>query len=521
MSATTMPKRTGWPKATLIYYVLATLDVIAIVAGLFLSHQIMQVLGTVVTTSSTYERQFVSVRNLTDATTDAQAIAVDGMRGGNMSILKDAFLTKTGDARAEMDRIRHYAADSFPPAAHARFTRILGRLEKALNSLEQHALAAFDYQAAGNSEAALTELKQMQQRYTTLRPDIRDINQLSALQRNGSLEKYRRSITQLRGYEFMIGGLIIFIICGVLFYGHFISGLMRRKYAELQAAYEASFKAESEARQFSDRLQVVNEDIIRLNQDLRTNLVKLQDAQDESMRKSKMAQLGQLTATVAHELRNPLGAVRTSTFLLERKIKGKGLGVEPQIERITNGITRCDNIISQLLDFARTKALQNETLEFDNWLAKLLEEEAQKLPSAVAVDCELGLGTLAVPFDPARMSRVVINLLSNASEAMVGKGDDPAKFAVKSPRISVTTRTSERGVELTIADNGPGISAEQQGKIFEPLFTTKNFGTGLGLPAVQKTLEQHGGGIEVQSEPGQGARFIAWWPLQPSEKEAA
>ena len=268
-------------------------------------------------------------------------------------------------------------------------------------------------------------------------------------------------------------------------------------------------------------VQRMNEDVVRLNADLARNLAMLRDAQDDSLRKGKMAQLGQLTATVAHELRNPLGAVRTSAFLLARKVKDKGLGVEPQIERINNGITRCDNIISQLLDFARSKNLQPETLEFDDWLAKLIEEEAQKLPAAVAIECRLGLGEAGVSIDPARMGRALINLISNASEALVGRGDDPARFAAKTPTITISTRVTRRGVEVLVADNGPGIAPEHLDKIFEPLFTTKSFGTGLGLPAVQKIMEQHGGGLEVASPPGQGAVFTAWWPVAASLKEAS
>jgi signal transduction histidine kinase len=94
-----------------------------------------------------------------------------------------------------------------------------------------------------------------------------------------------------------------------------------------------------------------------------------------------MEQLGQLTATVAHEIRNPLGAVRTSAFLLERKIRGKGLGVEAQIERINKGVTRCDNIITQLLDYSRTKQLTCRAENLDDWLAAAVEEEAQRLPA--------------------------------------------------------------------------------------------------------------------------------------------
>ncbi len=287
-----------------------------------------------------------------------------------------------------------------------------------------------------------------------------------------------------------------------------------RRLDQVKLAHDRAEAARFDAEIATAEVQRVNEDIIRLNADLAQNLAMLREAQDDNLRKGKMAQLGQLTATVAHELRNPLGAVRTSAFLLERKVKGKGLGIEAQLERINNGVTRCDNIISQLLDFARTKAIQPETTALDDWLSKLVEEEAQKLPAAVAIECDFNLGDLDVPFDPARMSRAVINLLNNASEALVGKGEDPSKYTARFPLIRISTTRTLRGVELAVSDNGPGIPADHAEKIFEPLFTTKNFGTGLGLSAVEKILEQHGGGVDVNTAPGKGATFTLWWPLQ-------
>lgn len=293
-----------------------------------------------------------------------------------------------------------------------------------------------------------------------------------------------------------------------------------RQLDDVKLAHEQAETARLDAESATAEVHRVNEQVVLLNADLAQNLAKLREAQDDNLRKGKMAQLGQLTATVAHELRNPLGAVRTSAFLLERKVRNKGLGIEPQLERINNGVTRCDNIISQLLDFARSKAIQPEPVMLDDWLAKLVEEEAQKLPAAVVIECEFTLGSLVVPFDAARMSRVVINLVSNASEALVGKGEDPSKFTAKFPLIRITTAVTHRGAEMTIADNGPGIPPDHAAKIFEPLFTTKNFGTGLGLSAVQKIMEQHGGGIDVEAAPGKGAAFTAWWPL-PQAAEAA
>jgi signal transduction histidine kinase len=294
-----------------------------------------------------------------------------------------------------------------------------------------------------------------------------------------------------------------------------------RRLDEVEHARQEAEAARTEAEAAAAALKTVNDDASRLNGELHRNISLLRETQDEVLRKGKMAQLGQLTATVAHELRNPLGAVRTSVFLLERKLKGKGMSVEAQLERINNGVTRCDTIISQLLDYARNKTLSLEDVVVDDWLAKLVEEEAQKLPAAVAIECTLGLGGLKASIDPSRLSRVVINLLANASEALVGKGEDASKFAARKPQITVATQQTARGIELSVSDNGPGISPENIDKIFEPLFTTKNFGTGLGLPAVMKILEQHGGDLEVHSDLGQGATFTAWWPIAAEKEEAA
>ena len=272
----------------------------------------------------------------------------------------------------------------------------------------------------------------------------------------------------------------------------------------------------------AENLEQVNRQVSELNQQLAANMKRLQEAQEEIVRRGKMAQLGQLTATVAHEIRNPLGAVRTAAFLVERKTKGKGLGIEPMLQRIGNGVMRCDNIITQLLDFARSSTPQTQEKDFDDWLEKTVEEESHKLPARVTIECRLGLGGKIASFDPGRLQRAVINLVANASEAMVGKGDDPSKFACANPTIVVTTALTPRGLEVSITDNGPGIAPENIEKILEPLFTTKNFGTGLGLPAVQKILEQHGGGLEVKSKSGEGACFTAWMPLsQPQQQEAA
>lgn len=103
---------------------------------------------------------------------------------------------------------------------------------------------------------------------------------------------------------------------------------------------------------------------------------------------------------------------------------------------------------------------------------------------------------------------------------MVGKGDK-GEVRVTNPRIEVETRLTQRGAEISVKDNGPGIPSEVRDRIFEPLFTTKNFGTGLGLPAVENILRQHGGGIELDSAIGKGTDFRLWLPLADKQLKAS
>jgi signal transduction histidine kinase len=294
-----------------------------------------------------------------------------------------------------------------------------------------------------------------------------------------------------------------------------------KKLDEVESAKKLADVARVEAENLNEKMTIVNDNMVAVNHELARNMQMLKDAQDALVKKGRMEQMGQLTATIAHELRNPLGAVRTSAFLIERKIKDKGLGIEQQLFRINNGITRCDGIITQLLDFSRTKQLAARAGDLDQWLAKTIEEEAKALPAVVSIQCELGLNGALVPFDPDRLQRAIINLMGNASEAMVGNGDDPSRFAVSNPQIFISSQFVGGMFEICIRDNGPGISAENLEKIREPLFTTKSFGTGLGIPAVEQIAHQHGGSLDIQSELGKGAAFIIKLPLNTPEEVAA
>lgn len=290
---------------------------------------------------------------------------------------------------------------------------------------------------------------------------------------------------------------------------------------EVEIARQDAVAARAEAENIAVRFTAINADISRLNQDMATKVSQLKEAQEELVKKGRMEQLGQLIATIAHEVRNPLGAIRTTAFMVERKIAGKGLGLEGHLQRINNSVNRCDTIIAQLLDFSRSKEVNSSPILLDDWVAKTVREEAARLPENILIECALGLDNEIVHIDPARMQRAIVNLLSNASEALLGQQDRALTGTQLHHHIWVSTKRLGDHAVIRIADNGPGIAAEYIQKIREPLFTTKSFGTGLGIPAVEQVVNQHGGRLDISSDIGKGAVFSIHLPLTRFGAEAA
>ncbi|MDB5410175.1 MAG: domain S-box protein [Rhodospirillales bacterium] len=233
---------------------------------------------------------------------------------------------------------------------------------------------------------------------------------------------------------------------------------------------------------------------------------ELRKAQDELVRNERLSALGQLTATVAHELRNPLSAIRNTIFTVKEVVAAAGVKIERPLERIERSIKRCDAIITDLLDYTKLREMHFAETLGDAWLADILDE--QKLPDGIALVRRLATPGRTVTLDPERLRRVVLNLIENAVQA-VAEGH----AATVARTVTVSTSLREGNYEIAIADNGPGMAPEVLARIFEPLFSTKSFGTGLGLPTVRQIVEQHGGTIAIGSEVGEGTVARVVLPL--------
>jgi len=232
---------------------------------------------------------------------------------------------------------------------------------------------------------------------------------------------------------------------------------------------------------------------------------KLKEAQDELVRSERMATLGQLTATVSHEIRNPLGTIRTSVFTLSNKLKDKDPALTTIISRIERNIVRCDNIITELLDFSRIRALNHERTNLSAWIQSVLSD--MDIPDSVNLKLELN-DDIDIEIDRSLLQRVLINVIENACQAINDEHNDNDDHT-----LLVQSTLSDSKTEIIVTDTGAGIPDDVYPHIFEPLYSTKGFGVGLGLPVVKQIMEQHGGGVEVVSENKAGTKVTLWLPV--------
>jgi len=246
-----------------------------------------------------------------------------------------------------------------------------------------------------------------------------------------------------------------------------------------------------------------------LQQRFEARTAELHEIREKLLRKERLAAMGQLTGTVAHELRNPLGAIMSSVAVLRIKTADTGLDLERSLSRIDRSVGRCDRIVTELLDFARARGLQPELTGLDRWLGTLLEDV--RIPPDIALRRRLNLPGIEVKIDREAFRRAVVNVVDNAYQAMTddnsAAGHSPGRF------LTLATRRKDGRIEIEITDTGPGIPEDVLPRVLEPLYSTRTSGTGLGLPTVQQIMEDHGGGLEVSSVLGLGTRVILWLPL--------
>ena len=256
-------------------------------------------------------------------------------------------------------------------------------------------------------------------------------------------------------------------------------------------------------KEYSERLEEMVEE---RTQDLR-------DAQEELVRREKLAVLGQLAGAVGHELRNPLGVISNAVYYLEMIHLDADDITKEYLHMISSEVHNADRIISDLLDYARIRPSEREEIAVSALVDRALEK--QPAPAGVEVTTSIAADLPHAYVDPGQIGQVLVNLVTNAYHAMPDGGNLTINARRGDPRGRPARGRPE--VSISITDTGCGISAENMEKVFEPLFTTKARGIGLGLAVSRNLAQANGGTIEVESTEGEGSTFTVILPTDKRE----
>jgi two-component system sensor histidine kinase HydH len=229
---------------------------------------------------------------------------------------------------------------------------------------------------------------------------------------------------------------------------------------------------------------------------------QIQQAQEAVRRSDRLAALGQLSAGLAHELRNPLGTIKASSEMLSRSVGTENEVAHEMAGFISSEVDRCNALVTRFLQFARPLKLQLETSDLAATLDRAIALVERETPR-VTIYKNYALELPPFPFDAELLERVFYNLVLNAAQATAPGGT-----------VTVKTKASAGTVEIAVIDRGSGIDPQNLDSIFNPFFTTKPEGVGLGLAIVSKIVDEHGGKIEVESEPKKGSIFHVLLPMR-------
>lgn len=231
--------------------------------------------------------------------------------------------------------------------------------------------------------------------------------------------------------------------------------------------------------------------------------------------RDRLAALGQMAAGLAHEVKNPLGAIKGAAQLLSEPADRSSLDPASQefVSIILEEVDRLDRVVGSVLDYARPRQTNLGPLDLNAVVKRTLQVLSQDRQDECQVETELGSDIPLVRADAEQLRQVLFNLVRNAIQAMNGRGRITVLTRRGGDRADAPSAESREWAEVAVRDEGPGIPDKIQQSLFVPFFTTKTKGTGLGLSISQRMIEEMGGRIEVASQPGYGATFTVILPL--------
>ena len=246
---------------------------------------------------------------------------------------------------------------------------------------------------------------------------------------------------------------------------------------------------------------------------IRTQIETISESRAKLIQHEKLAALGQLAAAIAHEVRNPLAVIRSAAQNLRDTVPPNDLDARRACTFITQEADRLGSLINALLAFARPVHISPVRMPIAELFERVVNstgEEVSAKQVRVERPANRELDAIDINVDPDLMTQVLVGLVDNAVEAVATGGE-----------IKLEVLANEGQIEIAVADSGPGVPAELRGRVFEPFFTTRAAGIGLGLAIARQIVEAHGGSIKVGQSISGGARFSAILPAAGSATTAA
>lgn len=278
---------------------------------------------------------------------------------------------------------------------------------------------------------------------------------------------------------------------------------LRTETAERRRVEEALLEARNDLER---RVAERTAELSSANEALQAEIAERKRAEEKLMRAEKLAVLGQLAGGVGHELRNPLGAISNAAYFLNMVLKDASPEIKESLEILEKEVAASERIISSLLDFARPKAPSLRKTDVNDVVQEALRHVA--VPEGVEIIEQLDDTLPEADADADQLGRVFGNIILNAIQAMLEGG----RLHVRSELVGAQT------ISISFADTGPGISEENLARVFNPLFTTKAKGIGLGLALTRILVERQGGTVTAESTPGKGSTFTV--TLRRAREEA-
>ena len=467
------------PKWHLIYFALAAFDILTVSGSLYLNHKIMEIYSESVTINQEWADRLARYSELGQVASAVNAPGNDVFDSRDVDAEAARRNAALEDFNRDLDRARADLTDSVPASQAAPLLRQLDAVTASMAEMTAEADLIFSYFRNGETSQAGARMATMDRKYAAVTAELAALGSSVREIQKSQFNEQVAAAHYLRKFEYLIGAMILLMVCGVTFYGH--------KIARKAQADEQKLEA------------------------LAVNLTRANEAALAASREKS-----EFLARMSHELRTPMNAIIGITeMLMEDAAEADDSEQIEPLRRINRAGNHLLALINDILDLSKIEAGKMELHNTRFSLSGLMEEAvtltrplAEKNSNTLTVRCPAELGTMVA--DIVRVRQIVLNLLSNAC-----KFTENGAVTLDVAPSSVQGR---EGVLISVTDTGIGMSPEQMERLFQDFMqadssTTRKYGgTGLGLAISQRFCRMMGGSITVESVPGKGSTFQAWLP---------